>query len=385
MNVLILTPDAVGSTLLQRVLTVYMQFHDFDQPVINLHELTNGLVKSYSADFNREILSKPIGGGDTWGYFQSLEEIVKILESVDHYKTARVAEYHMRGRKDRHGQQVQFYRYLNDNFYIISCRRQNVFEHALSWELNKITKRLNVYSAGEKVQTFLNLYRDRVDIDPGGLLQGLENYKIYLKWCDDHFQISSHFNYEQDVPNIENYVLGLPVFAAQQKRVSWYDTFGLSFNDWNRCHRIASDIGSIALNSPGQLLRLEQNTDIRPGYDSELVNRIVTNLPQEQQDFFAANAQKFSDAARTIDRMGELGIMLGNGIPIKKQTFAEKRVMIKNFQECADVYNEWIGRNPTVGQPIDTTDLEKHVQAELEFWNSTLGATRMLPAVRPID
>jgi hypothetical protein len=83
--------------------------------------------------------------------------------------------------------------------------------------------------------------------------------------------------------------------------------------------------------------------------------------------------------------MGELGIMLGNGIPIKKQTFAEKRVMIKNFQECADVYNEWIGRNPTVGQPIDTTDLEKHVQAELEFWNSTSGATRMLPAVRPID
>ena len=385
MNVLILTPDAVGSTLLQRVLTVYMQFHDFDQPVINLHELTNGLIKSYSADFNREILGKPTGGSNTWGYFQSLEEIVKILESVDHYKTARVAEYHMRGRKDRHGQQVQFYRYLNDNFYIISCRRQNVFEHALSWELNKITKRLNVYSAGEKVQTFLNLYRDRVDIDPDGLLRGLESYKKYLKWCDDHFQISSHFNYEQDVPNIENYVLGLPVFAAQQKKVSWYDTFGLSFNDWNRCHRITSDIGSIALNSPGQLLRLEQNTDIRHGYDSELVNRIVTNLPQEQQDFFAANATKFSNAARAIDRMGELGIIFGNGIPIKKQTFAEKRVMIKNFQECTDVYNEWIGRNTTVGQPVDTTELEQHAQAELEFWNSTTGSTQMLPAVRPTD
>ena len=96
MNVLILTPDAVGSTLLQRVLTVYMQFHEYDQPVINLHELTNGLVKSYSADFNREILGKPTGAANSWGYFQSLEEIVKMLESVDHYKTARVAEYHMR-------------------------------------------------------------------------------------------------------------------------------------------------------------------------------------------------------------------------------------------------------------------------------------------------
>ena len=43
MNVLILTPDRVGSTLLQRVLTVYMLRQGFDKPVINLHELTNGL------------------------------------------------------------------------------------------------------------------------------------------------------------------------------------------------------------------------------------------------------------------------------------------------------------------------------------------------------
>jgi hypothetical protein len=53
MNVLILTPDAVGSTLLQRMLAIYMQFHEFDRPVINLHELTNGLAKYYSPEFNR--------------------------------------------------------------------------------------------------------------------------------------------------------------------------------------------------------------------------------------------------------------------------------------------------------------------------------------------
>ena len=48
MNVLILTPDRTGSTLLQRVLTVYMQINNFDKPVINLHELINGLAKCYS-------------------------------------------------------------------------------------------------------------------------------------------------------------------------------------------------------------------------------------------------------------------------------------------------------------------------------------------------
>ena len=55
MNVLILTPDRVGSTLLQRLITVYMNMHNFDQPVINLHELTNGLIKYYNSRFNQEL------------------------------------------------------------------------------------------------------------------------------------------------------------------------------------------------------------------------------------------------------------------------------------------------------------------------------------------
>lgn len=61
MNVLILTPDRVGSTLLQRLITVYMNFHEFDRPVINLHELSNGLVKYYNPAYQREVLGKPNG------------------------------------------------------------------------------------------------------------------------------------------------------------------------------------------------------------------------------------------------------------------------------------------------------------------------------------
>ena len=76
MNVLILTPDAVGSTLLQRLITIYMQFYQFDQPVINLHELSNGLVKYYNTTFDQEVLGKKEGH---WGYHQSLEQIVGLL------------------------------------------------------------------------------------------------------------------------------------------------------------------------------------------------------------------------------------------------------------------------------------------------------------------
>ena len=45
MNVLILTPDRVGSTLLQRLITIYATINENHNPLtINLHELTNGLV-----------------------------------------------------------------------------------------------------------------------------------------------------------------------------------------------------------------------------------------------------------------------------------------------------------------------------------------------------
>ena len=91
MNVLILTPDRVGSTLLQRIVTIYMQLHEYDRPVINLHELTNGIMKYYSSVFNREVLGRFNDG--RVGYFQTLEEIVELLRTTDHYKTSRLAHY----------------------------------------------------------------------------------------------------------------------------------------------------------------------------------------------------------------------------------------------------------------------------------------------------
>ena len=50
MNILILTPDRVGSTLLQRVITIHMNNMKHDKitsPVVNLHELTNGIENYY--------------------------------------------------------------------------------------------------------------------------------------------------------------------------------------------------------------------------------------------------------------------------------------------------------------------------------------------------
>jgi len=420
MNVLILTPDAVGSTLLQRLITIYMQFHSFDKPVINLHELTNGLIKYYNTKFNQEVLGKPDGKG--WGYHQSLEEIVNLLDSVNHYKTSRLAQYHIKNRKDSISNQIPFYQYLNDNFFIITCRRHNVFEHSLSWAITKLTKKLNVYSPDEKVESFYHLYRDQIIVDPQSLIQTLETYKIYLRWCDDHFSVASYFYYDEHLPNIEKYILDLPIFSSQSTRLTWEDRYGISFNNWNKCHYLKGDIGSLALNHPEEFKRIGSNAKLSqsttPLSNDDLLNflksyssiadeswpkiqsyedfnqlpqniqaecnrrqlhipienvvsiskNIKLVLPVEHTDFLQQHSQRYEVATNEIINMRNEKIMI-SGPPIKKQTMLEKCYMIKNINQCLDVYNSWIVKNPEVGNPIDINTVEQFSNREQTYWS----------------
>lgn len=419
MNVLILTPDAVGSTLLQRLITIYMQFHDFDRPVINLHELSNGIVRYYNPEFNQEVLGKP---PDEWGYYQTLGQVVELLDSVDHYKTSRLAQYHLRNRGDPMSEQVPFYRYLNDNFYIIACRRQNVFEHALSWAINKITGKLNVFTAHEKVGSFVDMYHDKISIDPESLTNSLERYKNYLEWVDRHFQVASYFEYEKHLPDIENYILELPIFSGKSKRKTWNDMYGIEFNDWNLYHYLSSNVGGLALDHPETFKQLmsdigsaekdaPDNTwgtskDLRLQYSRvsdpswpkinaaeefvdlpEIIKQecrdmhgIVVNerpliaakelsklVSEDQKNFLIAHRDNYQQASGSLDRMQELGIIL-NGPPIKKQTMAEKKFVTKNFDQLLAVYNTWATKNPTVAAPISDQGLEQASQLERQKW-----------------
>lgn len=364
MNVLILTPDAVGSTLLQRLITILMQFHTYDKPVINLHELTNGLVKYYSPDFNQEILGKK---SDKWGYYQSLEQIVELLNSVDHYKTSRLAQYHIRRRADPIADQVQFYNYLNDNFFIIACRRKNVFEHALSWSLNKITHKLNVYSGEEKLDTFFDMYSQPIEIHPDALVKSVEEYRDYLNWVDQYFTVSSYFEYDQDLPRIESYALGLPIFSAQKEKITWKKNFGISFDDWNRCHYLSSDIGSLALDHKEKfnLLLSAPKSESR---SLQVSNRdLLELLPSEHKQFLRSNLKAFVDVKQSITRMTELGILI-NTLPIKKQTLREKMHIVKNLDQCIDAYNLFVDKNPSIGDPVTKQDLAESALEEKSRW-----------------
>lgn len=358
MNILILTPDRVGSTLLQRVLTVRMQFENYNKSVINLHELTNGIVKSLDG-----ILSKPSGGPKNWTYFQTLPEIVNLLSSTDHYVTARLAKYHINNRKDTLQDQLLLYEYLNKNFYIISCNRTNLFEHAISWAFYAYTKKLNAFSHQEKQEIYEKLTANKLYIDPKVLTNHLDNYRKYENWVTSHFQVNATYNYEVDSQDLEGYCKKLNIFNNYN---SWNQHYGISWNDFNRCHYIQSDTSNISL----QLTNSSSATDgLLPlgATSTDLVTTKATgtNYVLEQQKFLEKNINNYNQTYNSIIEMADRGIV-PNGIPIKLQTLLEKYSLIHNINECLDAYNEWATKNSVM--TYTRVDLANQAISELKYW-----------------
>jgi hypothetical protein len=369
MNVLVLTPDRVGSTLLQRLLTVYMTAHEFDRPVINLHELTNGLMKYYSPTFNQEVLGKP-DKGQPWGYYQSLEEITELLASVDHYKTARLAKYHIDVRQDTVAHQTPFYDYLNENFFIISARRENVFEHALSWCIYMQSKRLNVYSHQDKINTFANLYRDKITVDPQALINNVNQYYAYIEWAEKHFRINTYFNYEKDLPRIEDYILDLSIFNGQSQKKRWQHMFDIEFSNWNRCHYLGSDLSGLGsqLNNQNPL-QLTQGLTDKLELQSLSQQEISSNLTVQDQQFLVSHGAQYKKASEAIAELVQHKVLV-TGIPIKLQTMVEKKLLVKNFDECLSAYNQHVEQNLTPQLTYSSETIAQHAQDEIEQWHN---------------
>jgi len=357
MNILILTPDRVGSTLLQRVLTIHMNNMSSDRissPVVNLHELTNGIENYHSDKFNMDMTGK----SKRWGYYQTLHDITEILKNTTtHDITGRLTHYHLIRRDDSLPDQTNFYRYLNDNFFIISCQRNSVFEYALSWGIKGNTDKLNVYSHHEKIETFTNLYKNQISIPKKSFIKYLNAYKSYQNWVDTYFDVNEFFVYEEHMANIETFVDELSCFNNISIK-SWHDIFGINWSDWNRCHRLLSDIGSVG---SVKLLEYTKNTDL-----SLNTSKIVGHLPVAEQNFLDKHASSYLTSTHSIKELVDDKLLTGE-IPIKLQTLIEKKMIIKNFNDCAIIYNEWAVEND---YPIikDTDEIINQAYNELKNW-----------------
>jgi len=367
MNVVILTPDRVGSTLLQRTLTVYMLRKGFNKPVVNLHELTNGLEKYYNHDLEMEMLHKP----DDRGYYQTLDEVIELLDGVDHYKTSRLAHYHLVRRNDSIKDQLKLYEYLNKNFYIISCRRKNMFEHVLSWVIQSQSKQLNVYNPNQKVDKFDTIYKNGITANKETIEIKLNAYKEYIEWTDRHFDVQSYFNYEDSINNIEEYILNLD-FMRNHKDNTWEDMFGTSFDIWNKVHKTIADLQLINDTENAIEIKIPKinhhDWDNLKGVDwpkelpldlnnvesldkeeikHEIMNQVdytTVTINKDKLNFLEKNIKQYRSIMDIQKDLVSSGFLVTE-IPIKLQTFKEKKKLIKNYAQCIKWYNEWVTKN----------------------------------------
>lgn len=352
MNILILTPDRVGSTLLQRLVTIYANINQTDKITVNLHELTNGLAVQQNETYGIEMLGK---SPTTWGYHQSLGQIVDLLKASNTDITSRLAYYHLKNRRDSLADQLSFYEYLNNNFFIISARRRNLFEHAVSWGISVESKKLNVYSFEEKYQTFKNIAENQIDIDQNTIAKYLNQYDEYLAWVDSHFQVNSYFYYEDNISELEQYILNLNPFKQANLSTTWKDKFNIEWNDWNKMHYLLSLVP----------------------FNHEFT--------EDEKSFMKENINAYTSARGKIQDMQDAGLLV-SGVPIKLHTLAEKSKVVHNLEHCLDTYNKWIvNKNPSYALPYTQETLLQIATSEKSKWQFGNIDTSSLLSYNDID
>jgi hypothetical protein len=305
-----------------------------------------------------------------------LPEIVELLKSTDHYKVCRLDQFHLRQRQDSIADQVALYNYLHDNYFIISARRDNMFEYGLSWCIVREAHWMNAASHKEKFDNYKKLYRNKITIDPQMLLHHIYQYQDYIKWVDESFKVNSYFHYDRDMTRVEDYVLNLNIFNDQEKKKSWQDIFGINFTDWNKCHYLISDMSGI-----GQ--QLEENFNVPKLTHSNIdtnvqlqcvePNYIPQTLTREDQRLLIEKGPAYIQAANAIQELVDNKVLF-RAVPIKLQTMLEKRLLVNNFDECLEAYNRAV-EDPTcllynMRKTLGLDDISKISEEEIKRWHN---------------
>ena len=221
-NYLILTPDGVGSTYLQRALTVYLQCADLDY--WNTHELLNGLGVKDGSLYKDWTLK----------YSQSLEEICNLLLVTGNLLISRIARYHITNRLKEHNEDYSiFYKECNRKFNNILFCERDPFEYALSWSIRHKSGTLNVYSVTERIDTHGVSVKQPIDLDY--FQSKLDQYAEYEYWAEDNFNITKKVNYDDfhnNVDQLMQHITGL-THSVEKK-------YGISLQDYSRFRYLSS-------------------------------------------------------------------------------------------------------------------------------------------------
>ena len=282
MDFIILTPDGVGSTILQRLIT--LTYYLENVPVRNTHELTNGI----ELDSNN-VLKKNF----ELRYSQTLPQIIQTLKNSNNTckYISRVAKYHLDNRGDAIVEQKKFYEFLNNNFkYKIKCVRKNIFEYALSWSIRNESGMLNVFNRDEKMQV-----RKVKQVNEDFFLKKCKEYAEYVKWVDTEFPDTIEVAYEDLVLQSDQILADL---------TGYQNTFTKKFGE--------------------KLSTLLKN-------EYEYVNfgkcKNVTDY------------KKLYNYKSTVEKLQEKAVIINH--PIKNTTLTEKKNQIANYDNCVDKFKNF--------------------------------------------
>ena len=316
MNYLILTPDGVGSTYLQRVLTVY--FNCAGKKYWNTHELLNGL------DIEEGNLYKD----ETIGYKQSVKEIAQLITDSKNSIVSRIAKYHIHARLVfRQEDYTQLYNVCNKKFGQIFYCTRDPFEYALSWSIRRETDVSNVYSVDERIDVHnLNRYRN---IDLVYFHEKLQEYGEYEYWAEDNFNVTRSVEYDSLHQNVDNMMQELTGLSHSVQQ-----SHGVSLQDYSRIRYLSS--------------MYKQTKDSVYSFDCQSIIEDLCSL------------RSFIDMLRDHKQMP-------TGIPIKMNTLEDKKKRVLNFNRALDQYNTWASkgnRHPELSED----DINQKINREKQIY-----------------
>lgn len=335
-NFLILTPDGVGSTYLQRALTVYLNAYGLKY--FNTHELLNGIELTEENNLIKVVK----------GYRQSLDEISNLITFTKSNLVSRIAEYHVTNRltgnriippkgytarpledniieRNKKENYQEFYKLCKEKFdTIIYCTR-DPFEYAVSWSIRDITNVLNVYSIKEKIQTHSN---QTYDVNIEFFQDKLDQYKRYLYWVQDNFTNAIEVKYDDLHVNPEYILRNITGLDYSIKH-----DFNITFEEYSSI-----------------LYNLSQY------YETENIIYFPEKNKVESLDKLRQFQLKLLEEKKLYSVM-----------PHKMNTLLDKRRKVKNFDNILDLYNNW-ANNSNQFNSISHNDLSQRIDTENKIY-----------------
>jgi hypothetical protein len=313
-NYLILTPDGVGSTYLQRALTVFL--HSAGLDYWNTHELLNGLglqERSLCKNWDLE-------------YSQTIPQICGMLETTSNSLVSRIAQYHINCRQTINQENYnRLYDTCNEKYARIFYCTRDPFEYALSWSIRHNTNVLNVYSIKERISVHGEDVKQTVDL--GYFNRKLEQYSAYEYWAKDNFNITRAVNYDDNHHNVDSMMQQLTGLDHNVQ-----DRFGISLQDYSTVRYKTS----MYMQTKGKKYLCNKDQAAGAIQLKKFIQPLVPNK-------------------------------LPNHIPVKMNTMQDKQQRVINFDDAVEVYNKWTTTTNS-HMPISKQDIVQRIQTESKIY-----------------